>query len=381
MTESMRLIFVSGAAGGAGASTLQLAAQLVACGHDVTVLMRSAQAPQIDYLYKRTVNLQTKLERRSRSLGRPVLKVSRLMGRRIFQETESPVRTLRAVVPENALRPLLRSRPDVVIANSIERVAWRRIRADLAAANIPAVLYLREEVALGHLSVSNAPPDLLLTNTSAYAKQAEGLGHPSVIIPSIVDICSSQTTPTLAKVVFVSPVPIHGVDIAWKLAEARPDIPFVFQESSYPVKGADLHALLDRAAGLPNVEFRPFQQDVAAVYRDARLLLLPHRVNNRPRVVLEAQANGIPVLATVYEGLIEAVGPGGLLVDPDAPAEEWVAALSRLWDDRSQYDRLAALARNHAARPEVQPQEIAARFETEITALLRGTHSNAGGPT
>ena len=45
-----------------------------------------------------------------------------------------------------------------------------------------------------------------------------------------------------------------------------------------------------------------------------------------------ARANGIPVLASDRPGHGEAVGPGGILVDPDAPIDTWVDALARLKD-------------------------------------------------
>ena len=86
--------------------------------------------------------------------------------------------------------------------------------------------------------------------------------------------------------------------------------------------------LLAEAARLPNVGFRPRTTDLGIIYRDARVLFVPHRVDNRPRVVVEAQANGIPVVASRYPGLVEAAGPGGVFVDPDAPEEAWIDAVA-----------------------------------------------------
>jgi glycosyltransferase involved in cell wall biosynthesis len=87
-------------------------------------------------------------------------------------------------------------------------------------------------------------------------------------------------------------------------------------------------------------------------------------------VVAEAQSNGIPVLGTKVPGLVEAVGPGGLLVDFDAPVEQWLAALSQLWDDPTAYDgyRQAALA--HSGREDMRPAVLAARFEEEMQGLV-----------
>jgi glycosyltransferase involved in cell wall biosynthesis len=90
----------------------------------------------------------------------------------------------------------------------------------------------------------------------------------------------------------------------------------------------------------------------------------------RPRVVLEAQANGIPVLATDLPALRETVGPGGSLVPADAPIAAWVEALGTCFDDPDRYQALVAAARAHAARDEVQPERVVARFEAVLAELV-----------
>src|SRR5262249_12866168 len=92
--------------------------------------------------------------------------------------------------------------------------------------------------------------------------------------------------------------------------------------------------------------------------------------DSRPRVVAEAQSNGIPVLGTEVPGLVEGVGPGGILVDPDAPVSAWVSALSTLWDDQAAYARYCEAAREHAARPEMRPEYLAQRVEEELARVV-----------
>jgi glycosyltransferase involved in cell wall biosynthesis len=93
--------------------------------------------------------------------------------------------------------------------------------------------------------------------------------------------------------------------------------------------------------------------------------------------VAEAQANGIPVVASRYPGLVEAVGPGGVLVDPDAPDADWIEAVGRLWDDAGHYERLVEAALRHAARPEIDPEVVTSRFEKALVALIARTRSAA----
>lgn len=87
----------------------------------------------------------------------------------------------------------------------------------------------------------------------------------------------------------------------------------------------------------PNVEFRPTisPAEVPALIREARALLLPSICYEaQPRVVLEAYAAGVPVLASDLGALPEAVSADtGLLVAP-GDAGAWADAVGELLDDR-----------------------------------------------
>jgi glycosyltransferase involved in cell wall biosynthesis len=278
-------------------------------------------------------------------------------------------------VPENSTGRLLRDfRPDVVVASSIGRVAWRRIRTQLAAHRIPSVLYIREESALGHLTISDAPPDLLLTNAHTYAERTAVLGHPALVVPSVVTVDRYLVESTRERVLFVNPVPSYGLEAALALAAARPDVAFAFVE--WWKLDDDARAEMDRRlAALPNVVLRPATPDPGRVYADARVLLAPFLLDGRPRVVLEAQANGIPVLASDLPALRETVGPGGRFVAADAPAAAWADALGDIIDDPERYRQACEAARAHAQREEVDPDAIVTRFERALAELVSGART------
>jgi glycosyltransferase involved in cell wall biosynthesis len=92
-----------------------------------------------------------------------------------------------------------------------------------------------------------------------------------------------------------------------------------------------------KAEAPPNVQFRPTVSpaEVPALIREARALLLPSVCYEaQPRVILEAYAAGVPVLASDLGALPEAVPPeSGLLVAP-GHAGAWAAAVDKLLDDR-----------------------------------------------
>ena len=196
--------------------------------------------------------------------------------------------------------------------------------------------------------MSGAAPDLLVANAASHVAAAHAAGYESEMVPSVIEIERARTETTRRAVLLVNPIRLLGGDRLFPLAEARPDIPFVIQESGLMSddERREVHRL---AASYANVEVREFASDPAAVFADAGVLLVPHRVDNRPRVVLEAQANGIPVIASNYPGLVESIGAGGVTVaDTDDPTP-WLAALGALWDDADGYARVSELARARGA--------------------------------
>jgi glycosyltransferase involved in cell wall biosynthesis len=76
-------------------------------------------------------------------------------------------------------------------------------------------------------------------------------------------------------------------------------------------------------------------------------LLLPTRADCSPVVIGEANAYGIPVIASITGGVPEAVTPGvnGFLLPYTAAAEEYAAAIQSLWIDKEAYRCLARTSR------------------------------------
>jgi glycosyltransferase involved in cell wall biosynthesis len=165
---------------------------------------------------------------------------------------------------------------------------------------------------------------------------------------------------TRESVLFVNPVDEKGVEISLRLAEERPDIPFDFVECWE--RNSSLRQS-ERVRRAKNIRWHRSKLDIREFYGRARLLLMPSQWQEAwGRVATEAQLSGIPVLASRIGGLPESVGSGGILVAPTAPINDWLAALSKMWDDKQEYEALAQAALIRSQRPEIQPESIVDRL-------------------
>ena len=120
------------------------------------------------------------------------------------------------------------------------------------------------------------------------------------------------------------------------------------------------------------MEFRRFNSDLDEVFGDCRVLIAPYRPafhSARPRVVLEAQHRGIPVVAADLPGLRETAGTGGVFVPVEAGVDEWVEQIRGL-EDADTYAVVSAAASAHAARPEVQPEAIVELFISRLESVV-----------
>lgn len=78
---------------------------------------------------------------------------------------------------------------------------------------------------------------------------------------------------------------------------------------------------------------------LAALYRDATAVVMPSLDEGLGLPVLEARRNAVPVLAGNRGGLPEALGGGGILLDPE-DVDGWSRAMAALLDDEVQRQML-----------------------------------------
>ncbi|QZN86335.1 glycosyltransferase [Cellulomonas sp. C5510] len=220
-------------------------------------------------------------------------------------------------------------------------------------------------------------PRVRVVSNSRYVagqvRDALGLDTPVVYPPVDLGDCRA-TGHDPVHVTMVNPRDVKGIDTTLAVAALLPHRQFLLQEA-WALDPDERDVLLGRLRALPNVRLAPVTDRMAEVYRRTAVLLAPSRVvETFGRVALEAAANGIPVVATRAGGLPEAVGPGGVLVEPDAAPQTWAGAVEELLADPARYARVAAAGRAHAAQQAFDQSAVAA-------AILRVALSASGGTT
>ncbi len=209
--------------------------------------------------------------------------------------------------------------------------------------------------------------ELLVANSRYVAGLFERFWEvkPEVVYPavSLAPADAPENDPD-GYLLFIKPQRVKGLDLVLELARLLPDRKFAVAGET---RGAAARALSQR----PNVQLLGWREDMAAVYRGARLLLGPS-LWQEPfgRVFAEAASAGCPSLAFKAGGIPEAVGAGGVLLERPAGAAQWARALKEL-DDPQRYENLRRAALEHA-------RELAARGGAKRVVGLLETAARRG---
>lgn len=364
----MRLLFVSSTtAGGSGRSQRELAGELVKLGHEVRFLVGDEVGTIRSWVQEKVTNLSVKLD--EQRVGILLRRLRQFAGRKPnHQQLIEDLDHLFTPFPQNALPTTVADwHPDIIVGNSVERWAWREIVRMAHAADLPTILYLREDDSLGHLDVEELP-DAFVANAESLARVVRDRGFACPFIPSVIDVSATATSSTRRTALTINPIASRGLNIVLRIAERLPDVHFVLQES-WTLAPEQFEDIEQRIATLENVEIRRSQPPGPGLYGDARIVLVPYRVDNRPRVITEAQANGIPVVVGDTPALVEAIGPGGAVVGLD-DIDAWVRTIAELWSNDERYHELSRGAEIHARRPEISGAAIASRFVELASATI-----------
>jgi glycosyltransferase involved in cell wall biosynthesis len=238
-----------------------------------------------------------------------------------------------------------RWQPDVIVAQA---AGWRDIVTRARAARKPVVHWLHGW--LGLQGEGNIPEaDLLLANSAYTSEQVlkrfnlcSETYHPPVE-PGRVQ--SGQCACASGSITMINPHPSKGIELFLGLARRFPARRFVAVDCWGTPPYIELAIRRQ-----PNIKHLEPRSDMREVYAETALLVVPTTSDETfGRVVVEAQLNGVPVLASDRGALPDVVGGGGQVVSADAPLETWAGALETLTSPDG-YARWSEAARLNAKR-------------------------------
>jgi glycosyltransferase involved in cell wall biosynthesis len=337
-------------AGGSQSNTDEMALELMERGHEVVVLAGLTKEGWIG------------------ARNQLMMKVS---GRRAIRDTGQGYPVYRSWFAwEGAAEVAKAERPDIVVAQS-GRIL--RVAGAFREVGVPVAIYLHNVEFDDHGEPMDRFRDApFLANSQFTAdKYHQAFGIEPLVINPFFQSERYEVHSSRERVLFINPHPVKGVDLALDLAASCPDIPFDFVES-WTLSGEQRTLLRTRADRLGNVTLHPRTNDMRTHYGRAKVVLAPSRWEETwGRIASEAHFSGIPVLATSMGGLAEAVGPGGILLAPSTPLEDWVSALRALWDDGPFYTSLCEAAFRYARRPQLDRKLQIDRLEEVLDEAIR----------
>lgn len=225
------------------------------------------------------------------------------------------------------------------------------------------VLFVRDVEEVSRWGAGSIPDGVrLMANSHFVASRIwERIGHRAEVIEPQFDFPADRPVADGDHITFINPVRQKGLDLACEIARLLPHRLFRFVEG-WKLADNQHAALTALLGGLPNVEFVRWRRDVEQHYLMSRALLVPSQWEEGfGRVAVEANAYGVPVLASDIGGLPEAMGAGGCLIDPKADATVWANALEAIVSDGSPRVALLEGAARNAAYHIARSQNAASR--------------------
>lgn len=139
------------------------------------------------------------------------------------------------------------------------------------------------------------------------------------------------------NILFFNPIYTKGIDIIIELAKIFPKEIFEI----YETWGRINKRLKNKIEILPNIQIKKNTLNSKILYSNAKIFLMPSQCDEGfGRGIVEANVNGIPIIASNVGGINEATGKNQMLINQYNNIDFWVDALRKLLEDRNFYNNM-----------------------------------------
>ena len=193
-------------------------------------------------------------------------------------------------------------------------------------------------------------------STASWANEKFSI-NASVVYPS-VDVSKFKVASNPEYITFINPVKEKGVDLAILIAKCLPNLKFLFVES-WPLDREQMNYLSAQIRDTKNIVFWRRRMNVQSIYDVTKLLIVPSLWQEAfGRVIIEAQACGIPVIGRDIGGIPEAIGRGGFTLSEHAGADEWSRTIESVIENKTMMNELSRSAISNAKQGDWSPEKV-----------------------
>ena len=179
---------------------------------------------------------------------------------------------------------------------------------------------------------------LAIANSDYLRKRAKGkwpvASDVVYSVPSLDTIKSDEPLSHRQYITMINPVKSKGGEITKALIEYFPQRYFMLVEGwiDPEIEGLSFK-------GYDNVCYLKPTLDMKSVYGYSRVLLVPSLwEENLPRIIFEANINGVPVIVSDQGGVREAMNGNGILISDYTEFDQWIEAIESL-DSPETYEK------------------------------------------
>jgi len=203
--------------------------------------------------------------------------------------------------------------------------------------------------------IVNASKVQHIVYNSKWAKDKLNYNYPNFIMTPpcdyrYYDICKSPENNEYITLINLNEN--KGGKVLVELAKAMPEKKFLAVMGSYDPQFIPKQS---------NVTVAPNSPNILEVYKKTRILIMPSKYESWGRTATEAMCNGIPVIASATEGLLENCGKNGIFVKDRDDIQTWIKEIKKL-DNKETYASASKKARERSR--ELDPRKTLDEFET-----------------